>query len=96
MKDDQLLVIFKKLGLQTEEDLSFLTNEQMADYAQKLNKGKEKVDFKKDFPENSDILVEVLNNLLCINPFFRASASEALKWDIFEHIRVKSQDSSNP
>ena len=41
MKDDQLLVIFKKLGLQTEEDLSFLTNDQMVDYAQKLNLGNE-------------------------------------------------------
>jgi len=96
MKDDQLLVIFKKLGLQTEEDLSFLTNEQMADYAQKLNKGKEKVDFKKDFPENSESLVDVLNNLLCLNPFFRASASEALKWAIFKDFRVKSKDSSSP
>ena len=76
--------------------MSFLTNDRIADYAQKLNKGKKKVDFKEIFPKNSGKLADVLNKLLCINPFFRASASEALKWDIFEHIRVKSKDSSNP
>lgn len=31
-----------------------------------------------------------------LNPFFRSSASEALKWNIFDKIRQKSKEQSSP
>ena len=40
--------------------------------------------------------MSVLENLLLLNPFFRSSASEALKWKIFNGIRHKSKEQSSP
>ena len=37
-KQDQLYLTFKVLGKQTDEDLSFLSNDHMVDYAKRLDK----------------------------------------------------------
>jgi hypothetical protein len=37
-----------------------------------------------------------LDNFLLINPYFRSSASESLKWKVFSEIRDKSKETSAP
>lgn len=91
-----MLITFKKLGFQSEEDLSFLTDESMIDYAKQLNKGTKKFDLKNALPRNSEPLLSALGSLLFINPFFRSSASEALKLNIFDQIREKGKEQSAP
>ena len=68
----------------------------MRGYAQSLNKGSKKIDFKKIFPKNSPEVVETLDHLLLINPYFRSSATEAIKWKIFDKVRDKKNEGSAP
>ena len=51
---------------------------------------------KKTLPKNSEGLIGLLDSLLRLNPFFRASASEALKFIIFDEVRDKSLEKSAP
>ena len=74
----------------------FNTNDKTLDFALKLNRSSKRVDFKSEFPNNSDSLVGILDNFLQLNPFFRSSASEALKWKIFDKIRDKRKECSAP
>tara|TARA_B110000285_G_C14574516_1_gene359410 strand:- start:23 stop:304 length:282 start_codon:yes stop_codon:yes gene_type:complete len=47
-------------------------------------------------PKNSENLTGLLDNFLCLNPFFRCSASEALKKNVFDDFRKKSKEKSAP
>jgi hypothetical protein len=74
----------KQLGKQSEEDLSFITETPILNYTKNIDKHFKKTDFKKQLSKNSENLVEILDLLVCFNPYFRHSASEALKNPIFD------------
>ena len=67
----------------------------MLDYARKLDKKCPKIKFEKLCPKTCPELISILENLLLINPFFRSSASEAIKWKIFNVIRDKKKEQSS-
>jgi uncharacterized protein YaaR (DUF327 family) len=68
----------------------------MLDYAKKLDKRTSKIKFGKLLPKNSPEFVEILDNFLLVNPYFRSSASESLKWKVFRDVRNKSKEASAP
>ena len=87
-KTDQLKLILDTLGEPTEEDLSFITEKQARDYVRALkSKKKSKTNFKKKLRFTTLSIVEIFESMIEFNPFFRKSASEYLKHDIFDPVR---------
>ena len=68
----------------------------MLEYVKKISKKTPKVKFSKVCPHVSEDLASILDNLLLLNPYFRCSASESLKWKMFNQIRDKSMETSAP
>jgi hypothetical protein len=86
-KTDQMKLIMKMLGIQSNTELSFITDEHVIQYMQKLDKGSSGTDFATKFDKTDSRLVEVLTWLLELNPYFRHSAAELLKNPIFDQVR---------
>ena len=84
---DQLLLILKLLGHQTDENLSFLTDLAAADYVKKVIDSKEMPKFDELFPDIDNELLRLLKGFLEFNPHLRLSAKEALQSKIFDSIR---------
>jgi mitogen-activated protein kinase 1/3 len=86
---DQMKLILKYLGKQSEEDLSFMTDDPAIVYVQEM--GKTMKPFKSE--SNSD-LGKLKDDMLKFNPFFRVSASEVLKSSIFDTFRISKNERS--
>jgi len=86
-KNDQLKVILDILGDQTSEDLSFVTDASALDYIRTLKSNNCKIQFKKEFPFTTPQVLDVLENMLEFNPYFRQSAGDLLKNKVFDCIR---------
>lgn len=71
---DQLKTILDKLGVQDENDLSFITEDSVRTYQKDLSSNKPKINFKDMFPSTSDSVLKILQGLLEYNPGFRLTA----------------------
>lgn len=88
-ENDSLRVILKKLGRQTEYDLSFLKNDDLKAYLGRLEEADDPdrvplIDSLQDVPSK---LRNLLSGLLEFNPYYRLTAKEALKQSLFDDIR---------
>ena len=85
---DQLKKTLQKTGQTSEEDLCFVTSQNARSYLKNLSEDKQQVVNLKDiFKDIDEKLVDILERLLQINPYFRPSASELIKNPIFDDIR---------
>ena len=85
---DQLKKTLQKTGQTSDEDLCFVTSQNARSYLRNLNDDKlQVVDLKAIFKDIDKKLVDILERLLQINPYFRPSASELIKNPIFDDIR---------
>lgn len=39
-------------------------------------------------------MIDILDKLLCLNPYFRSSASEAVKWKVFDEFNNKKKSNA--
>lgn len=60
-KKDQINLILKFLGRQSDEDLSFITDDPVLKYVKNLDKKGKKTDFDEVFENNSKELLNILN-----------------------------------
>lgn len=87
---DQLKIIFEKTGQTSKDDLSFISSKNAVNYVNNLTKNNKcQIDLDKIFPDIDPILIEMLKDMLQVNPYMRPSASELLKHPIFDSIRFK-------
>lgn len=102
---DQLKCILDKLGRQDEQDLSFITEQQVLEYHMSLDKADPstkcadgKVKALRDlYPHvGNDGFFELLEGMLCYNPHFRWSAAECLKHKVFDKLRVPQHEQPAP
>ena len=93
---DQVKVILESIGAQTEEDLSFVSSNHAIQYIRDLENPKQKeipefkrqcTEIREKLPEKYQELVDVLQNFLSFNPFFRMTAFEALQSKVFDSVR---------
>ncbi len=96
-KSDQMRLIMLGLGKQTEEDLSFLTDEPVIQYIKTLEgPDNKKLNFPDKFPKSDKAMVKLLMDILQLNPFYRCSAAEAIKLPIFDEVRETHLEKSAP
>ena len=97
-ENDQIFKIFNKTFINVEHDFSHLTDEPQIQYAegtyQQANEEKKLIrdQFKKSAPE----LIELLEQMLEFNPYFRPTARQLLKNKIFDSIRIPSIEERSP
>lgn len=89
-------LIIKFLGKQTSEDLSFMTEEFAIEFVKNLDKGGDPVNLHDKFTLKNPLLLDILQWLLRLNPYFRCSASELLKNPIFDKVRNPILEKSAP
>ena len=73
-----------------ELDKSFLTTKAARSYVKKLDQDRVRKSLASRFNKSSPELVELLQKMLVINPYFRSSAAELMKLPLFNNIRVPS------
>ena len=97
--EDQMHIILKSLGRQTETDLSFLTCDYSTLYVRKLEDNisysdetcrslpKMCAEIKSKLTKKGEAVVEIMLKLLQLNPFFRPTAKECIKNKVFDPFR---------
>jgi len=103
--EDQMHMILKSLGRQTDSDLSFLTCDYSTLYVRKLEENinydddNESLsgickDLKRSLHKNKRALeiVDLMESLLKLNPFFRPSARECLRNKVFDAYRDTAKE----
>ena len=90
--DDQLLLILQMLGHLSEDDLSFITDENAITYVKELQDSSQKPQLEELFPNCDPKLFKLLKGLLEFNPHMRLTAQDALKSTIFDLFREAEQE----
>ena len=79
------------MGLQTPNDLSFATDDDVLKYCDKIQKDlKPNTKFEDALKNHDPLLRDLLRGMLEVNPYFRWSPSECLRSPYFDDIRVLS------
>jgi len=84
--DDQLLCILNILGSPKSEDLEFLTNYDALAYIKSLGNFERK-DFSEFFNVSHEKSLEVLEKMLCFNPYRRTNIKILLESEFFEDVK---------
>ena len=93
-QNDQMIKIIEVLGARdTDLDYSFVEDESVLKYLKQIQTNMEPItDVRKRlsqrYPKTSAQLIELLTQLLEINPYYRPSARECLRNSIFDSIRI--------
>ena len=90
-KHDQLGVILDIKGTPSEEDLAFISDLKAEKYVQSFGT-KTKKPMKELFPAADTEALDLLEQLLTFNPYYRITAKEALRHKYFASIRDKKQE----
>ena len=93
---DQMLMIMKKVNVGSQ-DLSHLYSKDHVKYVQMLQDGMKKStsSLKDLYPEISEDLVDILEQMLQFNPHFRPTTKELLNHHAFDDIRTDMEITSN-
>lgn len=94
-KHDQLDVILDLKGTPSEEDLAFINDPKAEKYVRSFGL-REKKQLKEVYPGSSADALELLEQLLTFNPYYRITAKEALRHKYFASVRDKSQEKEGP
>ena len=95
-KEDMLIKILEYMEPLDKLDKSFLTTNAARSYVKKLDTDRSRKSLAKRFDKSSPELVELLQKMLVINPYFRSSAAELLKLPLFDKIRVPNLEAPAP
>ena len=97
-ENDQIIKIFSRFKrINEEQDFSFVSCDDSLGYLKQVTKLAEcKKDLKDSFSHNSPELVQILTQMLEINPYFRPSANQLLKNPIFDEIRINKNEKPPP
>ena len=92
--NDQLIKILERFPkIDKESDLSFASSEEQITYVDNcITEKSSKSDISSKFSKSSPELVDLLKQMLEINPHFRPSAKQLLKHKVFDSVR-QEQDS---
>lgn len=90
-KDDQLAVIFEVLGTPEETDIAFVTDTKATTYLKSFAQIPRQ-DMSKKYSGASAEVIDLLNKMLQINPYFRISVQDALAHPTFAKIRKESKE----
>jgi mitogen-activated protein kinase 1/3 len=85
--NDQLNVIFDIIGTPSEEDTSFVTDTKAQEYLKSFPV-RGRADLKTIYPGIGEEAIDLLNQMLVFNPFFRPSVEECLDHPYFKQVRV--------
>ena len=85
-KSDQLSVIFDVIGTPSEEDISFISDENALLYLKSL-KVRPKRNLQTKFPGSPAEAIDLLDKMLIFNPAKRIKVNQALAHPFFEEIR---------
>jgi mitogen-activated protein kinase 1/3 len=88
---EQMNLIVASLGNPTHADLTFLNDHKAEEYVAGFP-SYEKTNFLKLLPHADASAIDLLEKMLCFNPYYRITAKEALRHKYFTDIRVKSQE----
>ena len=95
-QNDQMFKIFEKLGQSDDFDLSFVKNEVLLKYIAEVQSSCKKIgkgnNFSELFPTLSPDLINLMTQMLQLNPHFRPTASDCLKSPIFDEIRISTSE----
>lgn len=94
-KHDQLDVILDIKGTPSEEDLAFINDPKAEKYVQSFGV-KNKKSLREIFPTADTDALDLLEQLLTFNPYYRITAKEALRHKYFSAIRDKKQEKEGP
>ena len=83
---DQLAIIFGTIGLPSEDDKSFVTDQKASEYLDSFP-NTPKVDLSQKYPGAPPEAIDFLNKILVFNPYFRMSLQDALSHPLFDNIR---------
>lgn len=75
------------LGGLDNQDMSFISDQNILEHVEKLNMSKRTSRIKKLFPNVDSNLLELLLGMLEFNPYLRITAAEAMKNKVFDQIR---------
>jgi p38 MAP kinase len=98
-ESDQLMKILNYYPeLDTERDLSFLSDEESKKFVKSLHDGlKDSAkSLKCSFPKTKPELLELLESMLQFNPHHRQTANELLQHKIFDKVRDRNNESIAP
>lgn len=90
-KTDQLTVIFELIGTPSDEELSFITDQNGILYLKSL-KFRQKKDLKVKFPGSPEEALDLLSSMLKFNPNDRIRLDEALNHPFFDEVRDASKE----
>jgi len=88
---DQLKTIFDVKGTPADEDLEFINDGKAEKYVKSFGK-QEKKQWQELFPAASSDALDLLEQLLTFNPYYRTTAKEALRHKYFASVRKKDQE----
>jgi len=90
-------LIILGIGKQSDDDLSFLTDEPVIQYVKTLEgPDNKKINFYEKFGKTNKNMVKLLCDILQLNPFYRCSAAEAIKLPLFDEVREPHLEKSAP
>ena len=88
---EQMNLIFATLGNPTRRDLTFLNDQKAEEYVKGFPSYK-KANFFQLLPHADPAAIELLEKMLCFNPYYRITAKEALRHRYLADVRDKSQE----
>lgn len=89
---DQLAVIFGTIGIPSEDDKSFVTDQKALEYLESFP-WNGRVDLALKYPGAPKEAIDFLNKVLVFNPYFRISLKEALDHSLFDNVRRPQAES---
>lgn len=95
---DQIIKIFERYpNINKTTDLSFVVHDEQSNYVEKLmDTMTQQSNISCKLHQSSPELVELLKQMLEINPYFRPSAKQLLKHKIFDNVRQENDKKSAP
>lgn len=94
-RKDQLKMIFNVMGTpQDDMDISFISDSQAEEYIQVFS-NKKGVSLEEKYPHSSSEAIDLLQKMLCFNPFFRISVDECLNHSFFASVRDLDKENSS-
>ena len=79
-------MIFNFIGTPSEEDMSFITDEQALSYIKSFPR-REPTNLRQMYPECEEEGLTLLKQMLSFNPFFRPTVDDLLESSYFDEVR---------
>ena len=89
---DQLIKILKRYPNLSSEDSSHLSTPECISYLEQLRACKKGESIRELFSYANSDLLDILEQMLEFNPYFRPTTKQLLKNKIFDSIRIKSNE----